>query len=581
MKRLNLRGINLFIQIELMRKLLFSLVIVCNAFLVHAQWPEFNQAHPVSCQWPPYGYYANGYLENIFVVDTTPDFYDGYQIFGVGNLCNPYAVDNYRRAFSCKWNKSGEIMFWHRYDSDTIDLDETWFNYYSPSRGGMCLNHLNEIVSVFTTSVDFGVVAEETNYLVGIDKFGYLLWKYVLDQSSDRFGFSKIIENIEDTTYMSVGWFQDSVAVSTNQQANGSLMKINQLGNMLWHKEYNDVQSISNITKSSDNGYWMTGFTPFLGDCGDGWFIDYDFVVLKVDSNGNEEGRLVFGGQCGRESAQVFERSNGEILLLGRLTNEEYVNNQPFMGYMFSTIIQQAENGSLIEVGPQKHYSQTRQSVFNLALSSSDDGYLIVSDNDIIIYPDQLPIFKQRVGTILKINSDRDSVWSHYYTYYNSPPPNQSYPAAEHYISDAKLTPDGGVVCCGYINQGTNDPDPMLATPWVFKVDSMGCLEPGCQYVNVEEIVVGLENTISVFPNPANDVVNLSFTFPENYIPNNQNEIVIIDMQGREVLRENIFLFASSSNTIEINISSLSSGMYTLHWLSNSAWLDSSKIMVE
>jgi hypothetical protein len=109
----------------------------------------------------------------------------------------------------------------------------------------------------------------------------------------------------------------------------------------------------------------------------------------------------------------------------------------------------------------------------------------------------------------------------------------------------------------------------------------MGCLEPGCQYVNVEEIVVGLENTITVFPNPARDQVKLNFTFPENYVPNNQNEIVIIDMQGREVLRENIFLFASSSNTLEINVSSLSSGMYTLHWLSNNAWLDSSKIVVE
>ena len=564
--------------------MLIKIAFICIFCLFQAlsfSQPTFNQAHPVSCQWPPYGYGAHGYLENIFVVDTTPDFFDGYQIFGVGTLCNPWVVDNYRRAFSCKWNNSGEIMFWHRYDNDTIDLDETWFNYYSPTHGGMCVNHMNEIVSVFTTSVDFGVIAEEINYLVGIDKFGYLLWKYILDQSSDRFGFFQVIENIEDTTYMSVGWFQDSVAVATNQQANGSLMKIDQLGNMLWHKEYNDVQSISKITKSSDNGYWMTGFTPNLGDCGDGWFVDYDFVVLKVDSNGNEEGRLVFGGQCGRESGQVFEMSNGQILLLGRLTFEEYTNNQPFLGYMFTTIIQQAQNGNLLEVGPQKHYLQTRGGVFTLALNTSDGGYLMVSDNDIIIYPDQLPYFKQRVGTILKINSERDSVWSHYYTYYNSPPPNQSYTAAEHFITDAKVTTDGGVVCCGYINQGVNDPDPALATPWVFKVDSMGCLEPGCQYVNVEEIVVGLENTITVFPNPAHDQVKLNFTFPENYVPNNQNEIVIIDMQGREVLRENIFLFASSSNTIEINISSLSSGMYTLHWLSNNAWLDSSKVLVE
>ena len=548
--------------------------------LTFSQWPTFNQAHPVSCQEPPFNYLAQGYLANIFIVDTTPNFYDGYIVFGEGILCNPDSSSNYRRGFSYKTNNSGEVMFWNRYDNDTIDLNENWFYYYSPSHGGMCLNHLNEIVSIHTTSVGWGEIAEEINYLVGINKFGYLLWKFVINEGPDRFGFCQVIENLEDSTYMSAGWYQDSSSVQTNQQASGSLMKIGPLGNIIWHKEYNQVANIRNVTKSSDNGYWLTGYTPNIGECCDGWYLNSDVVVLKVDSDGNEEGRLVFGGQCSGEAAQVFEKSNGEILLLGRLTNEEYVN-PPFMGYMFSAIIQQAESGSLIEVGPQKNYLQTQQGDFTLALNTSDDGYLMVSDNVIIIYPEQMPVFKQRVGTILKINAERDSVWSHYYTYYDSPPPNQSYASASHFITDAKLTSGDGIVCCGYINQGYNDPNPLLATPWIFKVDSMGCLEPGCQYANVEEIVVGLENTITIFPNPATDVVNLSFTFPENYIPNNQNEIVIIDMQGREVLRENIFLFASSSNTIEINISSLSSGMYTLHWLSNSAWLDSSKIVVE
>ena len=99
--------------------------------------------------------------------------------------------------------------------------------------------------------------------------------------------------------------------------------------------------------------------------------------------------------------------------------------------------------------------------------------------------------------------------------------------------------------------------------------------------IGIEDVQSPIVKMWCRYPNPANDFVNLSFTFPENYVPNNQNEIVIIDMQGREVLRENIFLYATSSNTIEMNISSLSSGMYTLHWISNSAWLDSSKIVVE
>ncbi|MFN5091821.1 MAG: hypothetical protein ACK5EW_01020 [Bacteroidota bacterium] len=72
-----------------MRKLLFSLIIICNAFLLQAQWPEFNQAHPVSCQWPSYNYNSQGFFENVFLIDTVSNFYDGYLLFGRGILCHP------------------------------------------------------------------------------------------------------------------------------------------------------------------------------------------------------------------------------------------------------------------------------------------------------------------------------------------------------------------------------------------------------------------------------------------------------------------------------------------------------------
>jgi hypothetical protein len=546
-----------------------------------AQWSEFNRAHPVSCQWAPYNYLAQGYLENIFVVDTNPNFYDGYLCFGLGILCNPDSADNYRRLFSCKTNTAGELMFWNRYDNDSIDLNENWFFYYSPSHGGMCQNNNNEIVSIYSTSIGFGEVSGEINYLVGLNDFGDLIWKYLIDASADRFGFSQIIQNSNDSTYMSVGWFQDSVAVLTNQTAVGSLMKIDQQGNMQWHTEYDDVLSILKITEAADGGYWLIGSTPILGDCGDGWYKNYDIVILKIDNGGNENGRMVLGGQCGREVAQIFEMSDGKIMLTGRVTTQDYFPQYgTYFGYSFSTIIEQGQNGNIVELGPQKQYLQTFEGIFNLTLESNDNGYFIVEDNYIEVPNDQFTFYK-RVGTILKINSERDSIWSHHYSYYDSPPPIPSIQPAEHYISDAKCTVDGGVVCCGYVTQGYYDPNPNLQTPWIFKVDSMGCLEPGCQYVNIEEIVIGLENTVSVFPNPASDIVNLTFTFPENFVPNNQNELVIIDMQGREVLRQSISLFASQNNQIQINISSLSSGVYTLHWISNNAWLDSTKLVVD
>ncbi|MFM1931478.1 MAG: hypothetical protein RL226_781, partial [Bacteroidota bacterium] len=107
---------------------------ICSTFLLfaytvaaHAQWPEFNRAHPVSCQWPAFNYQAHGYFENVFVVDTIPNFYDGYVAFGRGNICHPDSVTSYSRNFSAQLNTVGDLMWWNRYDNPEFDLLEDWF----------------------------------------------------------------------------------------------------------------------------------------------------------------------------------------------------------------------------------------------------------------------------------------------------------------------------------------------------------------------------------------------------------------------------------------------------------------------
>ena len=87
-----------------MKNFKFSWLVVL--LFVHsqakAQWPEFNRAHPVSCQWPSYNYNSQGFFENVFLIDTVSNFYDGYLLFGRGILCHPDSCINYSRNFSAK-----------------------------------------------------------------------------------------------------------------------------------------------------------------------------------------------------------------------------------------------------------------------------------------------------------------------------------------------------------------------------------------------------------------------------------------------------------------------------------------------
>jgi hypothetical protein len=112
-------------------------------------------------------------------------------------------------------------------------------------------------------------------------------------------------------------------------------------------------------------------------------------------------------------------------------------------------------------------------------------------------------------------------------------------------------------------------------------VDSLGCLEPGCQDVGVSEIVVGLQNTMGLYPNPVSSIANIAFSFPSNYAPPKNSELVVIDMQGREVLRQFASIYGQSNTSVELDVSRLPGGMYTVHWVSGNAWLDSVKLVKE
>ena len=118
---------------------------------------------------------------------------------------------------------------------------------------------------------------------------------------------------------------------------------------------------------------------------------------------------------------------------------------------------------------------------------------------------------------------------------------------------------------------------------WVFKVDEHGCLEPGCHLINgLESINIGLQNSMEVYPNPVKDQLNIQFNLPPSgsFGDQKNNQLLILNPVGQIVLEEPLIMFRNhESFTTELNLSHLATGHYTLHWLSNKGWLDSTKII--
>ena len=96
-----------------------------------------------------------------------------------------------------------------------------------------------------------------------------------------------------------------------------------------------------------------------------------------------------------------------------------------------------------------------------------------------------------------------------------------------HYLYDFKRTSDGGIVLVGETYDGSFNPIVPAQQAWILKVDSMGCLIPGCEISNNDLIPTIEDLDIRLFPNPINSGQPLSvFVNLQNHIDNLDFELV-------------------------------------------------------
>ena len=82
-------------------------------------------------------------------------------------------------------------------------------------------------------------------------------------------------------------------------------------------------------------------------------------------------------------------------------------------------------------------------------------------------------------------------------------------------------------------------------------------------------------------PNPARNRTTIRFSLPPDFSIPDHSQWVMIDLQGREIMREDLSRSAIQSGDIPLDLSSIAPGIYQIHWIMDSVWLDSVKVVVE
>jgi Secretion system C-terminal sorting domain len=347
------------------------------------------------------------------------------------------------------------------------------------------------------------------------------------------------------------------------------LIKTDSNGNKLWEREYggNYYDKGYGIVQLDDGGFMISGYTSqFINNN----LTDRDAIIIRTDSLGypiwsNQQWSRQFPGKYFDWSGYIVKSMEGGVLTSGSFNNLHLPRNPPqtpleINNYM-GLVVKWTDNG-IVEwsgyYGPDSNYVSGLTKIIQLA----DTSYVITGGQDIQYWVGE---DMHTMGWLIKIDKKGKKIWSRTFTMDTT---------ADHYTWDVDLAPDNGFILCGssFSNPNSTDQD-----GWLLKVDSMGCLIPGC-----DTIRTGINPTqhislsgILLYPNPTDGPLLVDFSTLKNEIP---QRLELIDINGRVLINNKIDM---GEDVYYLDLSEFPPGMYILSVYDNKKILGISKLLVQ
>jgi hypothetical protein len=208
---------------------------------------------------------------------------------------------------------------------------------------------------------------------------------------------------------------------------------------------------------------------------------------------------------------------------------------------------------------------ETRSCTFTNGFQQPDGSYIVCGS----LRNTTLDLYDK--GMLYKFDEDGSTIWARFYSHYSNSPIE-----APQLFKDVKPTNDGGFILTGETN-GPSPPNPVRL--WLVKLDSMGCLVPGCHTVGVEEFESQLQSALHISPNPANEQFTVELALPEGYRLEGTVQLLLLDAQGKEVSRQ---ILGSTTGHVRtsVDVGALPTGLYYVHLRDDVKWLAGGKVMV-
>lgn len=277
---------------------------------------------PVSIFEIPYDY-----INDTFEIQWThseADDFGSYQLYEsqspeMGDMSNIYSTNNINETSYIVTNISeGEIKYYQVETVDTYSLSSTSniakgnsHIRYQKTFGG----DFNEGASSFVRTDDGGVLIVGTTYSFGsgendiiaikVDYYGNEEWMQTY--GGENYDYGQDVAKTNDGGYIIVG---NSHSYNGGGASDILLLKINSNGDQEWLQTYGgeSTDEANGVIQTSDGGYLAVGYTN-VGH--------YELYVLKTDSIGNEEWTFVYGSEGYDWGYDCLQLNDGNFFITG------------------------------------------------------------------------------------------------------------------------------------------------------------------------------------------------------------------------------------------------------------------------
>jgi hypothetical protein len=432
-----------------------------------------------------------------------------------------------------------------------------WGAHYYAGDEGALVQNNNHF-GLFTT-VEDGVLETDYGIFFKFDQYGDTILTRTFIDETDTFLIGRTCTATNDGGYALLG---NNFPVDL---ADLLLIKTDSNGNEQWRQQYGTDSSdwAKCVIQTADKGFAIGSWTRL----NDGIYqrVTADPLVFKTDSLGNLEWTLNLGGPVMDDQAMLFPTQDSCIMVLTTIGDSMYSIEY---AYGRINIIKVDLQGNIIW-NNKYGISSIANSASNI-ISLADSGFLACG---YVVASTYLPI----TGWLFRFNSDGDSLWYREYWYY---PEDPSY--GYNYLRDLSSTSDNGFVTIGEAHTG--GPPDYIQKIWVLKVDSVGCEIADC-WVGLEEqgggeawgqgsAEAGRQGGLEIWPNPASQVISVKCSVLSS---GKECLLVVYDVFGREIRKIDI---PDTNHEIKFTVEDFLPGLYLVVLKDKNDIIGSAKMVV-